>query len=338
MTSEQKAAKDASLVLRDAARKSGDTRLLALAASLKETPNERLKPVIEAIDKMIANLQTEATEDLEIKQTCETDRMSETRKSILAGREIDDFTDKVVKFESDIKKLEEDIQGLKEEQTKVEEQLKASTRIRDDDHAAFLITDKDDADAAALVKQAKDLLEKFYSENKVLLQKSRAPDVQPGEAPPPPPATWEGGYAVKETESKGIMAMLDLIHADILKDQAAAKSEEDASQKEYDEFKKTSEENLKSLSEQEDEKEKVKGTTIQDKTDAETARGTKKEELDGSLNIIKANNPKCEYYLVNYVLRVNSRQVEIDGLQKAKAILEGASFSSAANLLQSHRN
>ena len=48
-------------------------------------------PVLKAIDKMIALLQDQEQEDLETKQTCEKDRMSDTRDALVASRDIDDW-------------------------------------------------------------------------------------------------------------------------------------------------------------------------------------------------------------------------------------------------------
>merc|ERR1719491_1764636 len=64
----------AAAALKDAARRSGDQRLGALAGDLAEPKSVKTKfdPIIEAIDKMIKLLQKEEDEDLDIKQTCET--------------------------------------------------------------------------------------------------------------------------------------------------------------------------------------------------------------------------------------------------------------------------
>ena len=45
--------------------------------------------------------------------------------------------------------------------------------------------------------------------------------------------------------------------------------------------------------------------------------------LDNLLEKIEKINPNCEYYEVNYPMRTKNRQIEIDGLNKAKAILQG---------------
>jgi hypothetical protein len=328
MITSQKAANGAAAALREAARKSGDERLMALAKALADpaSAKTRFAPVIEAIDKMIAMLHSEENKDLEIKESCEEDRMSDTRKAVLASRAIDDMTDTVVSLKADIAKLEAQIEELQAEQKKIKEQVEAATRIREDEHAAWLMSDKDDEAAAATVLNAKEVLQSFYAENNlVLTQKGKG--LEPGEAPPPPPPTWEGGYGGKPGEAQGIVAIMDMVHQDILKDRAAAKAEEDKSKQEYDEFKESSEEQIKTLEGDENEKEKVKGEKVTEKTDTEKERGTKKEELDVTLDKIHAVNPNCEYFEVNYVLRVKDRQIELDGLQKAKAILEGGTFS-----------
>merc|ERR1719203_995807 len=144
------------------------------------------------------------------------------------------MTEIVMKLVADIAKLKAEIEGVEAEHKKVEEELKAATRIRDDEHAAWKVTDKDDKAAEETVLSARDVLENFYKENKlVLAQKGKAP----GEAPPPPPPTWDASYGGKTGESMGIVALLEMVSEDIAKDRSAAKAEEEASQKEYDEFK-----------------------------------------------------------------------------------------------------
>merc|ERR1719498_1983318 len=131
---------------------------------------------------------------------------------------------------ADIKKLGEEIDQLLAEHKKVKEELDAATKIREDENAAWKITDKDDEDAAKTVANAKDVLANFYKDNFALVQKSKQPAVAAGEAPPPPPPTWEGGYGGKQGESQGIVAMLEMVYEDMVKDRATAKAEEEESQ------------------------------------------------------------------------------------------------------------
>merc|ERR1712138_324791 len=97
---------------------------------------------------------------------------------------------------------------------------------------------------------AKKVLEGFYKENDlVLMQKAKQPvtGMAAGDAPPPPPPTWEGGYGGKTGESQGIVAIMEMVHEDIVKDRKDAKADEDSSQSEFDDFKADSESKMKAL-------------------------------------------------------------------------------------------
>merc|ERR1719420_301996 len=63
----------AAMALEEAARRSGDKRLLSLASTLKPGKSVKTKfdPIIKSIVKMIKLLESEEDKDLEIKQTCE---------------------------------------------------------------------------------------------------------------------------------------------------------------------------------------------------------------------------------------------------------------------------
>merc|ERR1740138_1144151 len=157
--------------LRDAAHRSGDQRLAALARVVDEPKSVKGKfdPIIEAIDKMIKLLQKEEDEDLEIKQTCEKDRMEDTREAIVTSRTIDDDTDLITKLTEQIARCEKKIGELAAEHTKTKEELAKAQRMRDDENAAWKKTDADDKAAAETVQSAKEVLANFYKENDLVL-------------------------------------------------------------------------------------------------------------------------------------------------------------------------
>jgi chromosome segregation ATPase len=327
-------ASKASVALRDAALRSGDKRLLALANDIqpKNSVKTKFDPIIKAIDKMIKLLKSEEEKDLEIKQTCEEDRMEDTRDAIIYSRTIDEQTDKITHLTEVIAECEKTIEELIAESKKTKEEFDKATRIRKDENTAWKQTNKDDKAAAETVASAKQVLEGFYKDNGlVFAQKATQPveGMAAGDAPPPPPPTWEGGYGGKTGESQGIVAIMEMVYEDIKKDRADAKADEDASEKEYQDFKKDSEEKMKSLKEQKESTEKAKGKAETDKTNTEKERATKKGELDSLLDKIADINPNCEYFEVNYPMRTKNRQIEVDGLNKAKAILQGGVFDEA---------
>jgi exonuclease VII small subunit len=280
-------AEKASAALRAVALRSGDQRLLALAADVAKPKSVKTKfdPIIKAIDKMIKTLQSDEEKDLDIKQTCESDRMKDTRTAIVASRTIDENTDEITHLAEVIAECKKTIEELVAEHKKTKEELAKATRMREDENAAWKKTDKDDKLAAETVASAKAVLENFYKENDLVFIQAKQPveGMAAGEAPPPPPPTWEGGYGGKTGESQGIVAIMDMVHEDIKKDRADAKADEDDSQKEFDAFKKDSEDKMAALKKEKEATEKRMGNAETDKANAEKSRGTKKEELDALL-------------------------------------------------------
>jgi len=319
----------AAAALKKVAAQTGDKRMSALAALVAQAPSPsaklQFKPVLDAIDKMLTTLAEDEKTDIATKEDCEQDRMDNTRKALLAGRDIDEKTDAIRKLEGEIKDLKEQIAKLLAEKKHTQEELDSATQIRKDENTAWKKTNQDDADAASTVKDATRVLKSFYADNFKFIQKKAVPVVE-GEAPPPPPATWDGGYGGKKGESTGIISILEMVHADILKDQEKAKSEEDQSQSEFDTFETESNKEMKDLQDEADKQDGIKGKKEGDRTDTIKARKTKKGEWDVVMKTMKDTDPECEYYAVNFKMRKSNRALEIDGLNNAKAILSGGSF------------
>merc|ERR1719353_2487598 len=135
---------------------------------------------------MIALLQAEEQQDLETKQTCEEDRMANSRKAIVDSRSIDDKTDEITSLTAKIADCEAKIKELQAERKQTNEELKKATKMRKEENADWKQTDSDDKLAAETVLNAKKALQEFYTKNKLgLVQKAGQP-VTPsaGEAPP----------------------------------------------------------------------------------------------------------------------------------------------------------
>jgi len=296
----------------------------------------KFEPVLKAIDKMVTLLKEEEESDRKKKDECEDGRMDDTRKAALAARDIDDKTDAIVTLEGEIKDIEAEIKSLLAQKKKTKEELDEATKIRKDQNEAWKLTAKDDKDAMDLVKSATNVIKNFYKDKGLMLaqqhgaagSKKQPAETVAGEAPPPPPATWENPeYGGKTGESTGIIALMEMVYEDIEKDWKTAKKEEEEAEKEFQTFKKESEDEMKALQEEADKQDGIKGDKIQKKADTTKERGLKKEGLDKLTKKIEDINPGCEFFTVNYKMRVSNRHIEIDGLVKAKAILEGGSFS-----------
>merc|ERR1740123_1221823 len=157
-------------------------------------------------------------------------------------------------------------------------------------------------------------------------QTAGQPAVVAGEAPPPPPATWDKPYGGRTEESTGIIAVLGMISEDITKDMAHAKKNEDEAIALYEKTKKALEDEKKELEDLIAKEEITKGKKSDTVKATKGERTTKKGSLDATMKKIKGAEPGCDYFTINFPLRTKNRQIEIDGLQKAKAILSGATF------------
>ena len=324
----------ASDVLASAAKRSGDKRLSALAKAL-QTPNESMATgshfdeVIAAIDDMVSTLKGEEETDLENKETCEKDRADDTRTAVKAARTMDERSDTVDELTNDIAEIVKTIAENDAEIKAIEEELATATTMRGDEHTEWENANRDDTAAADLVNRAKEVLAGFYEENNLnLLQKKKMAPVVAGEAPPPPPSTWEAPYGGKTGESQGIVAILEMIHEDIIKDKTKSKADEDKAEATFQSFKTNSETQIQALNDANTDLETTKGSKEDDISTAKEQRGAKHDELNAVIAKINDATPSCVYTTINYPVRLANRQVEIDGLEKAKAILQGGEFPS----------
>jgi len=313
--------------LQNVAHATHDQRLAALATLAKEG---RFDDVIKAIDMMVGILKGEEAEDLKRKEECEEDRATNTRDAIVASRTMDEMTELIVRLQGEIKELAAEIEQKHEQIKAIVVELADAKKLRDDEHAVYLVDKKDDEDAKALVLEAKAVLENFYNEKNLklgLTQRRKQPVVvEAGKAPPPPPTTWDAPYAGKVEEQTGIIAILAMIAEDIQHDIDKCDKEEAAALALYEKTtnklthdKSVAEQLILKLEGKKGEKEQQVETTTGD-------RIHKKGELAAILETIKKVEPGCNYFTINFLVRTRDRQIELDGLLKAKAILSGAKF------------
>jgi len=320
-----------SAMLRQVGTSAKDPRLTSLATTmlLQARSDSPIEEVVKAIDKMVTTLQEEEATDLETKETCEKEREEQTASARKASVAIDDFTDVMTRNTNRIAELK----GLIEEKNatiiQMEKDLVEAERNRADEKAAYEAAKADDEAAAGLIKQAKDVLEGFYKDNGLtLLQKAAQPptNVQAGKAPPPPPPTFDAPYSGSQGESGGIQAILQMILEDVESDiEKATKAEEQAIE-EYNTFKKETEESIKAAHEAIEEMKGEIAKCEEAYEDAKAERLSTKGSLDSVLKEIAIAAPGCEFMTINFPVRNKNRQMEIDGLLKAKAILQGGSF------------
>jgi len=318
--------------LRQAGKLSGDARLSALATSALAA-GSHFEKVIDAIDKMLVTLQSEEDTDLESKESCEADRAEQTKDAQKMSATIDEQMDLITRTKAEIEAI---VKAHADAKAKFDANAIAIGEIvkqMQKTTAEATAEMKDDQDAIVVVKSATQVLSKFYQENELSLTQKATKAKQPfastaGEAPPPPPPTWENpNYGGKPDESLGVVAVLEMISEDIQKDHDKTKSEMDASlaasTKEKTDLTNENNELTAEMTDLDGTK-AIKETLV---TDTDGLKATQKIALVGKMKQLEDASSFCEFFTINYPLRLKNRQVEMDGLRKAKTILNGGSFT-----------
>merc|ERR1719261_228168 len=336
--SKQKRATKVVHKLRNMATKHRDPRLSALAVAVQLNARGHFDKIVEEVMKMVSDLHEEADEDLKTKETCEADRMSNTKTAKKMAQSMDDETALINRKKADIEAMQKEIAGIVAHIKELKLQLEEAMIQRTKENVEYKAAKADDEAASVLIGKSKDVLEKFYADNGLALAQTRVaqrqPEVVAGEAPPPPPTTWADPYGGNKGSTNGIISLLEMVKADVEKDIKTATAAEDKAKSDYDTFKTDTEALIKSL---EGEKTSLEGEVGDAETaivDAKATRKDKKKVLDDTMAFLRSIASSCDYMAVNFELRKANREAEIDGLIEAGTSLEGGAFDKSAGFLQ----
>jgi len=254
----------------------------------------------------------EANEEAEHKGWCDTElgTNEQTRKEKTAAvetlhAEIDELT-------ASIAKLTQEITDLTGEIAESDKAVAEATAMREKEHATNEETISDAQEAQTAVAQAVSVLKEFYEkagEATALLQ--QAPEV------------FDGPYQGMQSESGGVVGMLEVIQSDFARLETETKASEAEGQRMFDKF--TSESAVNRAQNAKD----VEHKTTK-KTNSESALTSKKADLEGTQKELDAAlayydklKPSCVDAGVSYDDRVARRKEEIESLQEALRILNG---------------
>jgi peptidoglycan hydrolase CwlO-like protein len=339
--------------------KRGDFRLNLISLALKGK-KVSFDKVLKMVDEMAALLGKEQTTDDDKKAYCEQllDKTEDDLKEVELkvsdlGKAISDYKEQVATLTEEVSALTAGIKAL-------DKQVAEATDERKAEHEENTETLANDNAAKEIIGIAKNRMNKFYNPKmykappkRELSEEERitvnmggtlAPTAAPGGiagtgvtafaqsrvAPPPPPETF-GAYSKKGEESTGVIAMMDMMIADLDKEITEIEVEEKENQAEYETFMADSAKkranDAKSIEDKESAKADLEATLI--KTEEE--KTTKTKEAMATHKYLSEVHGDCDWLLSNYEVRKEARAGEIDALKKAKAVLSGADYS----LLQS---
>jgi len=314
--------------------------------------------VIGMINDMVALLGKEQVEDDTKKTYCENefDKADDKKKELELSisdieKAMDEAKESIETFEAEIKALEEGI-------IKLDREVAEATQQRKEEHADFEAQMANDGAVIQIIGVAKNRLNKFYNpklykpppkrelseEERITLNMggtlaptnppggiagtgisflaSRAQAQQPG---PPPEAP--GAYKKKGEESGGVLAMMDMMKAEVEKESQEAEFAEKDAQGEYEQMVKDAAAKRAADSKSIAEKEAAKAGLEADMVATKDEKKAKTSELMATKEYISELHADCDWLLEKYDIRKEARAGEIEALKKAVAVLSGADYS-----------
>jgi len=311
--------------------------------------------IIKMIDELVVDLKKEQSVDTDKKEYClaELDKSEDKKKGL--EWDISDVSKAIADAEEQIATLKSEIESLEDGIKALDKSVAEATATRQEEHEEYTETLAANNAAKDLLAFAKNRLNKFYNpklykpppkrelseEDRIVVNMggTLAPTAAPGGiagtgialsqtgvAPPPPP---EANLAYKKSggESNGVIAMIDLLIADIDKDNQISTVDETDAQKEYEVFMADSSEKRALDSKAITDKEAAKAET---ETQLETDKDTKKSKVIEDMETAKyiaGLHEECDWLLKYFDARESARTGEIEALGKAKDVLSGADYS-----------
>jgi len=310
--------------LRETAARHRDNRLAVLAILVQQSTRGHFDDIVESIEKMAVDLKAEYEEDLKVKTDCETDRMSNTKIAKQNAQAMDDATALIGRRQSEIDTKTKEVEDIVAHIKELKLQMEEAQVNRNKEKLEYEGAKADDEAAAGLVEKSAAVLAKFYEDEALALVQTSAG--QPGEAPPPPPATFSQPYGGATAESGGIQSIMGMIKDDIAKDIRTATDGEEKAVSDFNTFNSETEAMISSLDSEKTSLQGEIGAAEEDMSSARSTRLKKKGVLDDTLDLLKSIAPSCDFMAQNFELRKANREAEIDGLYEAKASLMGGSF------------
>merc|ERR1719424_1376625 len=309
--------------------------------------------IIKMIDNLVVELKAEQGIDADKKSYClaEFDKAEDKKKGLdldIAdlGKAIEDAEESIATLKSELEALTKGIKDL-------DKSVAEATATRKEEHDDFVETLAANSAAKDLLGFAKNRLNKFYNPKMYKAAPKRelteeeqitvnnggtlAPTAAPGGiagtgiglsqvAPPPPP---EANLAYKKSgeSSNGVLAMIDLLVADIDKDNQTMEVEEKDAQKEYETFMADASEKRAQDSKAITDKQGAKAETETDLEASKESKQSKTIEAMETAKYIAGLHEECDWLLKYFEERKAARTGEVDALGKAKAVLSGADYS-----------
>merc|ERR1719198_2311648 len=302
--------RDAAAVLR----KSKSPEISMLASSVELDAFTKVKAMI---DKMISTLQTQQADEVKKNDWCKAEIQSNEMTTMKTKDLKADLEAKIGELEASIKTLSEEIEKAHLDISNLNLELQRASENRKKENLDFQKVVADQTVTAEILKKALDKLAKFYDD-------AAFAQMHQGNKQTPPVAQAE--YK-KSAGATGVMSMIEKLIHDTKDITAESKKSESEAQAAYEALVADTNESVADLSKQITSKTKAKA---QAKKDLSSTQGDLADTVAELEDLGKYNGDlhgECDYVMKNFGIRQKARAEEIEALQQAKQILNGANLS-----------
>merc|ERR1719162_83103 len=261
------------------------------------------------IDKMIVTLKTQQADEVKKNDWCKAELQNEM--STMKTKDLKaDLEAQIGSLEATIKTLSEEIEKAHLDVGQLNLDLQRASENRKQENLDFQKVVADQMVTAEILAKALDNLAKFYDAEFVQVQKQT-----------PPVAQKE--YK-KSSGAGGVMSMIEKLIHDTKDITAESKKSESGAQAAYEAFIADTNESIADLSKEITSKTKAKAQNKKDlsMTQGDLADAVKEIESLGKYNADL--HGECDYVMKNFDIRQGARVKEVEALQQAKQILNGA--------------
>jgi len=313
--------------------------------------------VVALIDNLVVNLKTEQQDDDHKKEYCLAQMDQAGDKQKVLANSISDKESAIADAKEGLATLVEEIAALKAGIAALDKSVAAATEQRKAEAAENSELVKGNSAAKELILFAKNRMNQFY--NPKLYKAPPARELSAGDriyenqggdipteaaggiantgitafvqlssvgAPGPPPAV-AAAYMKKAEGTSGVIAMMDLLVADLDKEITEAETEEKNAQAEYEQMmtesaaKRT--QDSKALTDKEAAHAEL-GSSLQS---IQAEKKATAKELMGTQKYMASLKGECDWLLQYFDARKTARADEIESLGSAKAVLAGADYA-----------
>jgi len=331
-----------------------DARIDLIALALRGG-KVNFEKVLKMIDDMVSLLGEEQQNDNDKKVYCDKEFDSSEDEQKGLDHAISDLETLIDSTNAAISTITEEISTLEQGVRDVDKRVTEATIARKEAHATYVEELSANKGANELLSIAKNRLNKFYNPKlykappkRELSEEQRissnlggtlAPTAPPGgiagtgvtalaqrERPAPAPEIY-GAYKKSNQESTGVIAMIDLLKADLEKEISESEVEEKHDQAEYEQMVSDSAgkraQDSKSIAHKQ-------GARADAEADLVAAKSDHKEKTKSAManaEYIHSLHQECDWLISNFDVRKEARASEVESLKNAKAVLSGADYS-----------